>query len=160
MTRHPTGDANPDSRQFLTTDPRPRQACNALGDDPEIGGCLDQDLLEIAHVPMHIASIGPQIHDRISNDLPRSMVRHVTASTGLVDLYPTSCQLISTRQDVSPPAIVSNTERQDVRMLDEQQDIRDAVALPVFDERSLKRESIRVRDQSQTTYFQRLQLVR
>jgi hypothetical protein len=46
------------------------------------------------------------------------MVSHVTASTGLVNLEATNCQLILTRQDVSPATVVSNTECQDVRMLD------------------------------------------
>lgn len=81
------------------------------------------------------------------------MVSHVTASTRLVDLDATSCQLILTCQDVSPATVVSNTECQNVRMLDKEQDIRDAVALTIFNERSLKRESVGVRDESQTTHF-------
>jgi hypothetical protein len=88
---------------------------------------------------MHIAAIGPEINDWISNDLPWTVVGHVTASTGLANVYLTSCQLFRTRQNVSAPTGVSNAERQDVRMLDKQQDIRDTVALTVFNERSLKR---------------------
>jgi hypothetical protein len=67
------------------------------------------------------------------------MVRHVTASPRLVDRDATSCQLILTCQDVSPATVVSNTECQNVRMLDKEQDIRDAVELTIFNERSLKR---------------------
>jgi hypothetical protein len=67
------------------------------------------------------------------------VVSHVTASTRLVDLDTTSCQLILTCQDVSPATVVSNTECQNVRMLDKEQDIRDAVSLTILNERSLKR---------------------
>jgi hypothetical protein len=88
---------------------------------------------------VHVAAIGPEVYDWISNDLPRSVVSHVTASARLVDLDATSCQLILACQDVSPATVVSNTECQNVRMLDKEQDIRDAVALTIFNERSLKR---------------------
>jgi hypothetical protein len=56
-----------------------------------------------------------------------------------VDLDATSCQLILACQDVSPATVVSNTECQNVRMLEKEQDIRDAVALTIVNERSLKR---------------------
>jgi hypothetical protein len=67
------------------------------------------------------------------------MVSHVTTSPRLVDLDAASYQLILTCQDVSPATVVSNAECQDVGMLDEEQDIRDAVALTIFNQRSLKR---------------------
>jgi hypothetical protein len=67
------------------------------------------------------------------------MVGHITASARLVDLDAMCCQLSLTCQDVFPATAVSNTECQHVRMLDKEQDIRDSVALTIFNERSLKR---------------------
>ena len=47
-----------------------RPACNA-----EIAGGANHDLFEIAHVPVHVAPIGPQVQDRIADDLARARGR-------------------------------------------------------------------------------------
>jgi hypothetical protein len=98
---------------------------------------------------MHIASIGLEIDDRISDQLAGTMVRDVAAAAGLVNLDAARGKEIGRRQDVRPAAVAADAEREDVRMLEENQQIADAPRLPLLDERSLERKRVEVGDASE-----------
>src|SRR5205807_2704998 len=53
-------------------------------------------------------------------------------------------------QDVRTSAIAPHTERDDMRMLDEQQQIARAPGAPIFHERPLHRERLRIWNQAET----------
>ena len=59
------------------------------------------------------------------------------------------------RENVGPPAVAANTERQDMRMFEEEQRIADPPGAPVFDQRSLKRQCVSVRHPPQAADVER-----
>jgi hypothetical protein len=54
---------------------------------------------------------------------------------------------------VRSPAVAANPERDDMRMLDEQQSIGDPAGTPIFNERALQRQRLAVRHQSQAPHI-------
>ena len=50
---------------------------------PKSDDRLDQHLLEIAHVAVHVAAIRLQVDDRIADELARAVIGHVAAAAGL-----------------------------------------------------------------------------
>ena len=52
------------------------------------------------------------------------------------------------RQDVRPTDFLSNTERDDRRMVDEQQKVADAIRTPILDQRALQLERLRIRNEA------------
>jgi len=59
-----------------------------------------QYFLEVPHVAVHVAAVGPQIDDRISDDLPRPVVGDVATAAGLVNLDPALGQSVAAGQDM------------------------------------------------------------
>ena len=51
-----------------------------------VAAACDHHLLEIAHVAVHVAAIGPQIDDRIAHQLAGAVVGDVAAASRLEDL--------------------------------------------------------------------------
>ena len=94
---------------------------------------------------MHVAAIRFEVDDRIADDLTRAVIRHIAATACLADFDPARGECFGRREDVRPPAIASGTERQHVRMLDEQQQIPNPIRLFVCDELALARQRIHVR---------------
>ena len=95
--------------------------------DAEVGRRPNQHFFEIAHVAVDVAAIGLEIDDRIADELPGPVVGDVAAAAGLVDLDAARRERIRRREDVRAPAVAAHAERQDVRMLDEQQHVVDAI---------------------------------
>ena len=74
------------------------------------------------------------------------MIRDVPAPAGLIAyLDATRSKHRVSRQDVRPTDFLSNTERDDRRMLDEQQKVADAIRTPILDQRALQLERLRIR---------------
>ena len=58
-------------------------------------------------------------------------------------------QRLAGRQDVGPAPVSPDTERQDRRMLDEQEQIVDGPGAPFFDQRALQRQRVGIRHTAQ-----------
>jgi hypothetical protein len=58
-------------------------------------------------------------------------------------------------ENVGPPAVAANAERQDMRMFEEEQRVADPPRAPVFDQRSLERERLRVRHPAEAADVER-----
>ena len=86
---------------------------------------------------MHIAAVGSQIYDRVPDDLPWAVIRDITATAGFVRLDPKSPELGLGGDDMGT-APASYPERNDRRVLEQQQKIGNAFGAPLLDERLLK----------------------
>ena len=73
----------PMAASFASPTQMPVRPGNAAGRDAERADGPNQDLLEVAHVPMDVAAIGLEIDDRIADELPGAVIRHVAATAGL-----------------------------------------------------------------------------
>ena len=97
---------------------------------------------------MHVAAVGPQIEDRVADDLPGTVVGDVAAAAGFVKprcrARPAARQ--SRRCSSAPPSPL-HAKRDDGRMLEEQQEIGNAVRAALLDELPLERERLGVRNQ-------------
>ena len=103
---------------------------------------------------MHVAAIRLEVHDGIADDLAGAVIGDVAAAAGLVDLDAARVQHLGRREDVRASAVAADTERQHVRMLDEQQQVADAVRSPILDERALDLERVRVRYDAESSDFE------
>ena len=121
MAGHPARDANADGGELLIADPHAGQAVNPVRIDAVVGRRANQHVFEIAHVAVHVAAIGFEIEDRVADDLTGAMIRDVTAAAGLVHVDAPSGEQIGRGENMRSAAIASDAERQDVRVLDEDQ---------------------------------------
>ena len=118
--------------------------------DAVVGRCSNQDVFEVADVPVHIATVRLEIDDGIPDDLSGPVISDVAAAAGLVDFDAARRQRVCARQDVRPPAVAAHAQGQDVRMLDEQQRVGNPVCTPILHQRALQGERLAVRHQAET----------
>src|SRR5512143_3710316 len=85
VARNPPRDAHADGADLLGSDPRTGEPLDASGGDTVIGAHANHHVLDVAHVAMDVASIRPEIDDRVPDDLPWSVIRDVPSATGLMD---------------------------------------------------------------------------
>jgi hypothetical protein len=74
----------------------------------------------------------------------------VAAASCFVNLDAALGKEIRRRKDMRSPAVAADAERQNVRMLEKNQQIADAARLPIGHERALQRERIGIRDASES----------
>ena len=86
---------------------------------------------------MHVTAVGSQIDDGVPDDLPWTVIRHITAPAGFVGLNSESAKSRLGSDDVGT-AFSSDPERDDWRMLEQQQKIRNALGASLLYERRLK----------------------
>src|SRR5262249_31420872 len=67
VTGDPTSDPDADGCELFTSPPDACQAGHAFSADLVIGRHSNQHFFEVSHVPMHVASSGIQIEDRITD---------------------------------------------------------------------------------------------
>jgi hypothetical protein len=102
---------------------------------------------------MHVAAIGPQVEDGIADDLSGPVVGHVAAAACFVDLDTELRQALGRGQDVRSPAVSFHAERDDGRMLQQQEQIGHTLGPPLLDERALHRERVGVGDDPEPADF-------
>ena len=110
-------------------------------------------LFEIANVSMHIAPVWTQIENWISDDLSRTVIRHITATTGFIYLDATRRKVLLAGSHVRT-AITSDAESDYWRMLEKDQQIRDTAGPTLFDEHLLKIERLSVGNQPEAANFE------
>jgi hypothetical protein len=72
-----------------------------------------------------------------------------------VDLDAARHEVVGRGENVRAAAVAAHAERDDVRMLDEQQQIADAPLAPLLDERPLQRERLAVRQETEASDLKR-----
>ena len=80
----PARDTHSDRSQLIGAYPCAREPLDAFAPQAEVSRCSDHHLFEIADVPVHVATIGAEVHDRVSDDLPWPVIRDVAAAARLV----------------------------------------------------------------------------
>src|SRR5215213_652593 len=106
----PSGDPDPDRRDLLRADPRTGQAGDPAGGHTPIGADADHHFLDVANVAMHVAAIRLEVDDRVADDLPGTVIRHVAAAAGLLDVDATFRKLLRSRDDVGAPAVAFDSK--------------------------------------------------
>ena len=120
---HPPLDADADGADFLRANPRAGQTLDASGLDLVVARHADHGVFQIANVAVHVAAVGFQTDDRVSNNLARAVIRHITAAAGFVQLDAQLSQSRRSGYDVLPAFSSLHAERQHVRMLQQQQHV-------------------------------------
>jgi hypothetical protein len=108
---------------------------------------------------MNIASVWAQVNDRIADDLPGTVVGYVTTPPCLMNLDTQTCELRIARGDVRPAA-APDAKRNDRRVLQKKEKIRDTTGAALLDKRLLDVERFSVRNNSEAPDFQRARLRR
>jgi hypothetical protein len=102
---------------------------------------------------MDVASIRTQVQNRISDDLSRAVIRHVTASARLVQLDSTRHKLLLAPGHVRP-AVAPDAKRDDRRVLQKKEKVRNATGASLLNKRFLEFERVAVGNYSEAAYFE------
>ena len=113
---------------------------------PKSRGRADHDLLEIAHVFVHVAPIRLQVQDGIADDLPGPVISDVAAAAGLVHFDLPRGEQLGRSDQVRPRRIGLDAKRNDVRMFEQEKQVGDAPGAALFDERALHIAGIGIRN--------------
>jgi hypothetical protein len=105
---------------------------------------------------MHVAAVGVEVDDRITDDLAGAVVGHVAAAARFVDPDAEPRQLLVAGDDVGAAAVALDAERDHRRMLEQQQGVGHLAGPPLLDERLLHGEALRVVDDAEAMHDQRL----
>ena len=119
-------DGDADRRNLATPiDPEPRLTGDRSGRQPQRDERIRQERLELVHEPTDVLAPCGQVDDRVADELPRTVVRGVTSSLDLDDGKPAPG-----RGAVVP----LHADRDDRRMLYEDQRVADLAPSPLDDE--------------------------
>ena len=102
---------------------------------------------------MHVEAIGAEVENWIADELPRPVKRDVASAAGLDELDTLALELFWRCEYVRPIVARSHAERNDRRMLEQEQLVGNAAGLALFDEPFLEVERVRVLDRSEPAYF-------
>src|SRR5262245_9482989 len=86
------------------------------GRQPECRHCPDEDGFQIAHVPVHVAAVRPQVENGVPDELTGTVISHVAATPGFEYRYATLLELAGTRDNVRTSAAMAHTDGQDRRV--------------------------------------------
>jgi hypothetical protein len=157
VARDPSGDANADGPDFLSANPRAGQPFHTLRGDAVIGADPNHHLFEIANVPMDIASIRTQIEDRIRDNLPGPVVRHITTAPRFMHFDALCCKLPIAGFHMRP-AVATDAEGYHSWMLEQEQKIGNTPGTALLDERLLQREGVGIRNNTEPPDFEDVRL--
>ena len=102
---------------------------------------------------MHVEAVGPQIQDRIADELTRTVEGHVSASARFKKLDTVSFERLRSREHVRAIVTGPDSERDDRRVLEQEELIGNPVGLPFLDELLLEFQRLGVSDDPKPTNF-------
>ena len=123
----------PIAASFSVADPGAGQPGSRAGVDAERRRRANHHFLEIANVSVDIAAVGPEIENRIADELPRTVIGDVAATTGFEQ--PRRRRAASVGGDAmmfERSLRVLHAERDDRRMLEQQELIGNASGLALL----------------------------
>src|SRR5882724_3567739 len=118
MRCYPSGDSDTYRSQLFIAYPDSCKTRNSHCVDIVILCDANHDFLDIADVAMDIATIRFQIDDRITNNLSRSVISHISASAGFKEFYTFGGSRVFVDKNIA--RISTAPKRQNVRMLQQQ----------------------------------------
>ena len=125
----PAADVHADCGDLRAIGPNAGHACHAFGRDVEIREGIDQNLLQGAHIKVNVALPGIQIENRITHQLPRTMICHVAAAIGFLERNTGARQHIRSGQDILLVTVAAHCDH--MGMFGEKQLIGDKIRLPI-----------------------------
>ena len=82
MAGHPAGNPDADGGKLALPDPHTGQARYAFRLDLVVSRDADQNVLEIANVAVHVATVGLEIEDWVAHELAGPVISHLAATVG------------------------------------------------------------------------------
>src|SRR6185436_12046613 len=153
VARDPSADSYANRRDFffasLRSNPDARAPRQAAALDATLAERDDQGLLDVTDVAMDVATVGPQIEDRVADELTRPVVRDVAAAAGLGNRVAFGRQELRRRNDVRVLAACLDAKCDDRWMLEQQQGVADRTAAAFFDKPRLQFQTRTVLDEPQ-----------
>ncbi len=140
----PAGDAYTDRADLLVSDPDARESGDAPRLDVERAERADDGLLDVADVAVQVAAIGLQVEDGVADELAGAVVGDVAAATGLEQLDRIRGALSFVEQHVR--RVTRRAERDDVRVLKQQERVIDVAGTTPADELLLQLQPLCVGD--------------
>jgi hypothetical protein len=140
MGRDPAADVYADGGDLTPLGPDAGGAGFASGCDPKLPQRVYQDLFQGAHIGNHVALPFSQINDHIDHALAWPVIGSIASAIGAMEFDAGTFKQFRRGQQIFVMAVSSH--RDDVRVLDNQQLIRNLFALPAFDELLLECERI------------------
>lgn len=121
--------------------------------DPEVGERPHQHFLEITDVKMDVFLVRRQVYDRITDDLSEPVICNLAAAVGDENLGVDRFKDFGRREHAV--FLRASADRENVRMLEQQKIVANAVRDDVGLEFFLKRESVRVAETTETANFKK-----
>ena len=153
----PAGNPDADRRELFQParrfDPHAGEPLLPHGRDTERRSDANHDFLEVADISVHVEAVGPQIEDRIADELTRAVERHVSASARFEKLDTVSFERLRSREHVRAIVAGPDSERDDRRVLEQEELIGNPVGLPFLDELLLEFQRLGVSDDPEPTNF-------
>ncbi len=141
------GHPDPDRGHLALIGPDPRLARNPEALQAVSPHDSDQNLLEIAQVPVDVPAVRTEIEDRVSDELPRTVVRDVPSPSRLRHLDSEIVSFLRSHEHVG--RIGGRAHGDDVGMLQQQELVRHRAVAPALDEIFLKLRSVPIGHQAQ-----------
>src|SRR5205807_6630875 len=152
MGRYPARDMYSYRSNFSTRRVNARQSRNAKRFNVEVAHRANQNFFQVAHVAMHVFTIGTEIDNRIADDLAQSMISHFAAAIRFEHSHAARLQKFIIRDDRARRR--TSAQRQRVRMFEQKQRVRLFIRQNRELGLSLDIERSRVFNSSQTFDFQ------
>jgi hypothetical protein len=137
----------------MGSDPDPGESLNAACRDAETGRRANHDFFKVANVSMNVAAIRIEIDDWIADNLTGAVIRDVASTSGLDDVDPSCSEHVGRRQDVRSTELALDAERNDRRMLEQQEQVAHAARATLRDKGLLQREAFSIRNPAPPTNF-------
>ena len=139
----------PMAAELLAADPHAGQAVHACGGHAEDGGGADHHFLEVADVATDVATVWLQVEDRISHELPRAVIGHVTAAAGVDHINGVGRQELPIGPHVLIAVPRGRAARDHVRVLQQQQHVVHPSGATILDQPLLQLERVAIRDRAE-----------
>lgn len=99
---------------------------------------------------MDVAPIGTQINDGVAHNLAWAVVGDIAASAGFVQVDAELSEPLGRREDMTPIGANLDAKRDDGRVLEQEQLVRDRAAPALLHEFLLEDQAVRVRKPTET----------
>jgi len=133
---HPTADVHADGGDLALLHPDAGATGNAARRQAELRQCIDNHLLEPAHVGDHVPPPLAEVEDRVAHQLSGTVIGDVAAAVRLEKLDAGPLEHLRTRQQVLPAPVAAQGDH--VGMLEQQKLIRDRALLALLDQHGLQ----------------------
>jgi hypothetical protein len=153
VRRYPPGrDTDADRGELPVVHPDSRKTLLSPGRYPKVAQRQDQYLFEISQIAVQVAAIRLEIEDRISHELTRAVICHIATTTRRENFDAPVCQFVRGQKDVL--RMGTRPERDDVRMLKQENGIRDFAIAPPLNQVGLKLDTGTIGDNAKTLNIQ------